>query len=80
MVCGNCDHYKAHNCKHQCMDLPEGMTCGDCIHKARCIAIFGAKESNTSCDFEPIRFKAKSEFDAGRKILKNEKGKSEKSE
>lgn len=38
------------------MDLPEGITCADCMHTRRCVSIFGVKETNTSCDFYPIRF------------------------
>lgn len=57
MECRDCDHYKAHNCKHQCMYLPEGKTCADCVHVKRCTLMFGAKPENTSCDFEPIRFR-----------------------
>lgn len=57
MECRDCDHYKAHNCKRQCMYLPEGKTCADCVHVKRCTLMFGAKPENTSCDFEPIRFR-----------------------
>lgn len=59
MECRNCDHYKAHNCKRQCMLLPAGKTCADCIFVERCTMFFGAKPENTSCDFEPIRFREK---------------------
>jgi len=38
------------------MDLPEGMTCGDCAHRRRCTAMFGVSASNTWCDFFPVRF------------------------
>ena len=55
MSCGNCDHL--HNCHHQCMELPNGMTCAACVHLRRCAAVFGAKPENTHCDFYPIRFK-----------------------
>lgn len=58
MKCGECEHYSANNCRHQCMDIPEGMTCADCVYVKRCTSIFGAKPENTKCDFEPIRFKA----------------------
>lgn len=59
MECRNCDYYKAKNCKHQCMFLPDGMTCGDCINFDWCSKVYGIKPEYTSCDFEPIRFKAK---------------------
>ena len=57
MECGKCEYYKAHNCKRQCMELPDGKTCNDCIHVERCVTMFGAKRDNTSCGFEPIRIK-----------------------
>lgn len=56
MECSRCDYYKAHNCKRQCMDLPEGKTCADCIHVIRCTNMFGAKTENNYCGFEPVRF------------------------
>ena len=59
MECRNCDYYKAKNCKHQCMFLPDGMTCGDCINIDWCSKVYGIKPGYKSCDFEPIRFKAK---------------------
>jgi len=39
-----------------CMNLPNGATCGDCVHVRRCVAIFGRKPTDTSCDFFPRRF------------------------
>lgn len=39
------------------MKLPEGKTCADCVHVMRCTIMFGVNPENTSCDFEPIRFK-----------------------
>lgn len=57
MECGRCEHYKFHNCKRQCMQLPDGKTCADCIYVERCTLMFGAKSENTNCGFEPIRFK-----------------------
>ena len=59
MECRNCDYYKAKNCKHQCMLLPNGMTCGDCINFDWCSMAYSVKPEYTSCDFEPIRFRAK---------------------
>lgn len=41
-----------------CMDLPEGKTCGDCVHIARCKAIYGHVETDTSCDWFPRKFRA----------------------
>ena len=61
MECSGCEYYKARNCKRQCMLLPKGKTCGDCVHKVRCVTMFGAKPENTSCGFEPIRFIEKKE-------------------
>ena len=40
-----------------CMNLSEGETCATCVHTSRCVAIFGAKPENTSCDFFPRRFR-----------------------
>ena len=39
-----------------CMDLPDGKTCGDCVHIARCKAMFGHTETDTTCDWFPRRF------------------------
>lgn len=39
-----------------CMTLPEGESCGACVHLRRCAAFFGAKPERTSCDFFPRRF------------------------
>lgn len=57
MECRDCKNLK--NCKRQCMKLPKGMTCGDCANFRWCSKVYGAKPEYTSCDFEPIRFKAK---------------------
>lgn len=38
------------------MVLPEGMTCGDCYHCARCVAIFGHVPADEVCDWYPSRF------------------------
>lgn len=66
MECRDCDHYKAKHCRHQCMYLPEGKTCSDCVHIERCTFLMGTrvKPQNTSCDFEPIRFREKVEANA----------------
>ena len=39
-----------------CMVLPDGKTCGDCVHIHRCKAIFGHTETDTECDWFPRRF------------------------
>lgn len=54
MTCERCKYLK--NCNRQCMDLPEGKHCSDCIHVNRCVAMFGVKPENSYCGFEPIRF------------------------
>ena len=38
------------------MELPEGMTCGHCIHIRRCMLIFGHKPEDTACDWFPRKF------------------------
>jgi hypothetical protein len=38
------------------MRLPEGKTCGDCVHCSRCCAIFGHVPEDTSCDWWPSRY------------------------
>ena len=38
------------------MDLPEGMTCGHCIHLPRCGTIYGRIPADEVCDWEPSRF------------------------
>ena len=57
MECVNCDYYKAHNCMHQCMQLPEGKTCADCAHIDQCMMMFHGKPESTMCGWEPVRFK-----------------------
>ena len=57
MECRNCPNLK--HCQRQCMDLPDGKTCADCVHVSRCVMMFGAKPENTFCGWEPIRFKEK---------------------
>ena len=39
-----------------CMNLPEGVTCGDCRNFRRCQGIFGCKAKNIACDWFPRRF------------------------
>lgn len=41
------------------MQLPAGVTCGDCIHIARCKAMFGHVEADTYCDWSPSRFQSR---------------------
>ena len=57
MECRDCKNLK--NCKRQCMKLPKGMTCVDCANFSWCGVAYGVKPEYTSCDFEPIRFRAK---------------------
>lgn len=43
-----------------CMHLPVvGQTCNDCAHVERCVAMFGQKREDTSCQFFPRRFLAR---------------------
>lgn len=39
------------------MNLPEGKTCGDCVHCRRCTAMFGHIPADESCDWSPSRFR-----------------------
>lgn len=57
MECRDCDWYKKKNCRHQCMFLPDGCTCADCVNVNWCMKAYGIKPENTMCDFEPIRFR-----------------------
>lgn len=38
------------------MNLPDGKTCGDCLHIRRCKGIFGRIEADEVCDWLPVRF------------------------
>lgn len=38
------------------MKLPDGKACSDCHWFKRCVALFGCKPTNTSCDWAPSRF------------------------
>lgn len=38
------------------MDLPEGKTCGDCVHCNRCSLIYGHIPADEVCDWSPSRF------------------------
>lgn len=40
------------------MNLPEGMTCANCVHFARCNALFGHIATDEVCDWAPSRFHA----------------------
>lgn len=40
------------------MDLPEGKTCGDCVHCRRCTMMFGHIPEDQACDCSPSRFVA----------------------
>lgn len=41
------------------MNLPEGKTCGDCVHCNRCTAIFGHIPEDQVCDWYPSRYREK---------------------
>lgn len=42
------------------MSLPEGQTCGDCVHWRRCSNLIDDLIAvGTSCDFAPSRFRFK---------------------
>lgn len=44
------------------MKLPDGKTCGDCVHIRRCLGIgYTSSETNNFCDFWPNRYLAKPE-------------------
>lgn len=59
MMLGCCvDKKYGTGCTEQtCMQLPDGETCGTCIHFARCAAMHGADKSCTTCDFFPRQFR-----------------------
>lgn len=38
------------------MNLPPGMTCGDCVHMRRCAGIYGRIDSDEQCDWSPSNF------------------------
>ena len=42
-----------------CMALPVGKTCGDCVHREHCFAMYAHKPTDTYCDFFPRRFREK---------------------
>lgn len=39
------------------MNLPEGKTCGDCVHCRRCTLMFGHIPADEACDWSPSRFR-----------------------
>ncbi|HSF40355.1 MAG TPA: hypothetical protein VLT87_11225 [Thermoanaerobaculia bacterium] len=39
------------------LNLPEGKTCGDCVHIHRCQLIFGHIPADEVCDWAPSRFR-----------------------
>lgn len=42
------------------MVLPDGKTCGDCVHWKRCSNLIDDLDlTNTECDFAPSRFREK---------------------
>ncbi len=44
---------------YKTLNLPEGKTCADCVHTTRCCSIFGHVPADETCDFFPIRFRAR---------------------
>ena len=44
------------NKQEEDMTLPQGKTCGDCVHFLRCQAIVCQQETSEVCDWYPIRF------------------------
>ena len=38
------------------MSLPQGKTCGDCVHFERCKWLISAEKTWTNCDFYPNKF------------------------
>lgn len=55
--------------KDPCMQLPEGKTCGNCIHEYRCCLIFGHVAEDTFCDWFPRKFKEKQNLSDESKLL-----------
>jgi hypothetical protein len=39
------------------MLLPDGYTCRDCLHVARCRWLISVDEDNVACDWSPSRFR-----------------------
>lgn len=39
-------------------NLPDGATCGTCVHVSRCTTLFGVSATDERCDFFPIRYRA----------------------
>jgi hypothetical protein len=39
------------------MNLPDGKTCGDCVHGVKCCAMFGHVPTDKYCDWFPRKFK-----------------------
>lgn len=40
-----------------CMRLPDGESCNTCVHRDRCVSMFGASPDNAWCQFFPRRFR-----------------------
>ncbi len=40
----------------QSMNLPNSLTCADCVHVRRCVMIFGQLPEDECCQFFPVRF------------------------
>jgi hypothetical protein len=42
------------------MQLPDGKTCGDCVHYRKCLRlVYTVASHNKECDWSPSRFKDK---------------------
>lgn len=61
MKCSLCGYCKDNNCKRQCMELPSGKTCKDCVYLPKCTAVFKSLGTDTHCRFDPILFKERKE-------------------
>lgn len=48
-----------------CMQLPDGASCADCTHVARCTTIFGQDAADTACQFFPRRFLTRADAQKG---------------
>jgi len=48
-----------------CMALPAGKTCGDCVHEKRCCSMFGHTPTDTYCDWFPRLFHERATTNTG---------------
>lgn len=40
-----------------CMRLPYGVYCGDCVHIPKCEMMYGKKKTDDQCDWFPRKFR-----------------------